>query len=56
MRRGFFQDLPLFPQDSILAPQPPQLLALLGGQAILALAFIQISLLEPLAQGLRRHA
>src|SRR3990172_9049978 len=50
--RGFSEDLPLFPQDAVLAAQAAQFLALGGGQAIAAAAGVEISLLDPVAQRL----
>lgn len=44
-----FQDLPLLAQDTVLAPELPQLLGLLAGQA-LALAGVDAGLLESEAE------
>src|SRR5437867_1658491 len=53
--RGFFQNLPLLAEDLVLAPEPPQLLALFRGQAILAVAVVAIGLGNPVADRLRRR-
>src|SRR5947199_1636807 len=53
--RGFFQDLPLLAEDLVLAPEPPQLLALFRGQAVLAVAVVAIGLGDPVADRLRRR-
>src|SRR3989454_11986308 len=53
--RGFFQNLPLLAEDLVLAPEPPQLLALFRGQAILAMTVIAIGLGNPVADRLRRR-
>ncbi len=56
MRRGFFQDLALLAQDAILPPQAPQLLLLVGREAVTPFALVQIGLLEPEPQRLASHA
>jgi hypothetical protein len=56
MRGGFYQDLAFFSQDPVLFAQPPQLVALLGRQAVLARARIEIRLLDPQAQGFAGQA
>ncbi len=48
----FFQDLALLAQDPVLTTQAAELLALLGGQAVSAAAGIEISLHDPVPQGL----
>src|SRR5439155_10496147 len=53
--RGFFQDVALLAERPHLAPEPPQLLALFRGQAILAVAVVAISLDDPVADRLRRR-
>src|SRR5712691_92216 len=53
--RGFFQNLPLLAEDLVLAPEPPQLLALVRGQAVLAVAGVAIGLGDPVADRLRRR-
>src|SRR5882672_2640493 len=53
--RGFFQDVALLAERPHLAPEPPQLLTLLGGQAVLAVAVVAISLDDPIADRLRRR-
>src|SRR5712691_7005452 len=50
--RGFFQNLPLLAEDLVLAPEPPQLLALFSGQAVLAVAVVAIGLCHPVADRL----
>src|SRR5439155_20527448 len=49
------QVVPLLAEDLILAPEPPQLLALLRGQTILAVAGVAIGLGDPVADRLRRR-
>jgi hypothetical protein len=48
---AFFQDLPLFPQDPVLPPQPPQLLPLRGREPVATKPRVQLRLLHPRAQG-----
>src|SRR5438093_8781947 len=59
VRRGLtihnFQYLPLLAEDLVLAPEPPQLLALFSGQAVLAVAVVAIGLGDPVADRLRRR-
>jgi len=49
--RGFFEDFSLLQQGAVLTAQAPELLSLLGGQA-LALAGVDVGLLDPVVQGL----
>jgi hypothetical protein len=44
-------DLPLFPQDPVLPPQPPQLLPLRGHKPVATKPRVQLRLLHPRAQG-----
>src|SRR5262249_31942786 len=53
--RGFFQDVPLLAERLHLAPEAAQLLALLGGQTVLAVAVVTIGLRDPVADRLRRR-
>src|SRR5262249_42004544 len=53
---NFFQDLALLAQNPVLSPQSPQLLLLVGGQAIAAFPLVQISLFEPEPERLAGHA
>jgi len=48
---GIGPDLPLLPQDSVLPPQPPQLLPLRGHKPVAAKPRVQLRLLHPRAQG-----
>jgi hypothetical protein len=50
--RGLLEDLSFLPQHSVLAPQPPQLLQLAGGQPSIAAALVQVGLLDPDQQAL----
>jgi len=52
---AFFQDLPLLAELFVLAPQPPELVPLLGAQSVLALAFVPVGLGDPVPDGLRRR-
>jgi hypothetical protein len=47
--RGLAEDLALLAQLPVLAAQPPQLLTLGRGQSIGAVAGVQVSLADPLA-------
>src|SRR5204863_7733605 len=51
--RGFFQDVALLAQDSVLTTEPAELLALVGGQTVLAVAVVASSLCDPVADRLR---
>ena len=53
--RGRLEDLALLCQQAVLATQPPQLLALVGGQALDA-ASVDVALAAPVTQCLLRHA
>src|SRR5215467_10717794 len=53
--RGFFQDVALLAQRLDLAPEAAQLLALLGGQTVLAAAVVAIGLRDPVADRLGRR-
>src|SRR5215467_15638986 len=50
--RGFFQDVALLAQRLHLTPEAAQLLALLGGQTVLAAAVVAIGLGDPVADRL----
>ena len=54
--RGFFQDLPFFPQNPVLPPQAAQLVLFVAGQSVMPLAGVQIRLLEPQPQRFAGHA
>jgi hypothetical protein len=47
--RGLTEDLALLAQLPVLAAQPPHLLTLSRGQAVMAVAGVQVSLADPLA-------
>src|SRR5579864_853645 len=51
--RGFYQDFPLFAQLTHLTAQQAHLLQFLGGQTIMATAFVDIGLPHPQAQRFR---
>src|SRR4029453_13804092 len=51
--RGFFQDVPLFAEGLVLASEPADLLPLLRGQAIRAVAVIAGGLADPVPDRLR---
>src|SRR5712691_13364217 len=52
--RGFFQDLPLFTQRTVLATQLAEFLPLFGRETIRALAVVEIRLADPVPDRLRR--
>ena len=55
-RPRLFQDLLLLLKPGVLAPQPPQLFALVAAQAVVALAAIDLNLLDPVPQRLAADA
>jgi hypothetical protein len=50
--RGSFQDLSFFAKGLVLPPQPAELLALVGRQAVRPLAHVKIGLGQPAPDGL----
>jgi hypothetical protein len=53
--RGFFQDLPLLAERRVLTPQPLELGALVGRQAIVPAPRIAIRLPHPIPDAVRRR-
>src|SRR3954447_15452715 len=50
--RGFFQQVALQAQDAVLGAQPPELVALGGGQPVVTAPGVQVGLAEPVPDDL----
>ncbi len=54
--RGSLEQVALLPQARVLASQPRELVALIGCDAVVALAVVKLVLAAPVPERLRRHA